>query len=257
MSRHKPSSKPLRKGTLVISSIRVNAGTQSRAAISEATVAEYAEAMIRGDRFPALIVFQGEDGLILADGFHRVRSAKQAGFDTITAQIRRGNRLDALRYSLSANHTHGLRRTNEDKRHAVTLALRELSHLSDRMVAGICGVSVTFVGNARRELSIVDNSAKRLGKDGKSRSLPSKRTVSPVPSMVDAAPDRLSDKPLNGVEREAHEAALGVAQQLCALDTSLRSALSRFPTKKAMLLALVRKVRRDLLLLEREIAAPR
>jgi hypothetical protein len=43
--------KPVRKVKLAVSSIRANAGTQSRAAISEATVAEYAEAMIRGDRF--------------------------------------------------------------------------------------------------------------------------------------------------------------------------------------------------------------
>lgn len=56
MSHHKPSSKPSRKVTLVISSIQVNAGTQSRADVNEATVAEYAEAMIRGDRFPPVIV---------------------------------------------------------------------------------------------------------------------------------------------------------------------------------------------------------
>ena len=246
----------MRKMTLVVSSIRANAGTQSRATISEATVAEYAEAMIRGDRFPPVVVFESEQGLILADGFHRVRSAKQAGFDTISAEIRRGTRLDALRYSLSANHAHGLRRTNDDKRHAVRLALRELSHLSDRMVAGMCGVSVTFVGGVRRELSIADSSSKRLGKDGKSRNLPTKRTSSTDQSMSDAGTTSLPNGPLNGVEREAHEAALEVAQQLCALEVSIKDALRRFPTKRAMFLALIRKVRGDLSLLEREITSP-
>lgn len=256
MSRHTPPVKPVRRMTLVVSAIRINAGTQSRATISEATVAEYAEAMIRGDRFPPVIVFQSEEGLILADGFHRVRAAKQAGFDTISAEIRRGTRLDALKFSLRANHSHGLRRTNEDKRHAVRLALRELSHLSDRMVAGMCGVSVTFVGGVRSELSISDSSSKRLGKDGKSRNLPIKRTISPVPSMADAGPHPLPNGPLDGVEREANEAALRVAQQLCALEASLKSALRRFPSKRAMFLALLRKVRGDLGLLEREITSP-
>lgn len=249
--------KSVRKVKLDVSSIRANAGTQSRAGVSEAAVAEYAEAMIRGDRFPPVIVFQSDEGLILADGFHRVRSAKQAGFETITAEIRQGTRLDALRYSLGANHTHGLRRTNEDKRHAVSLALRELSHLSDRIIAGMCGVSVTFVGNARRELSIVDSSSKRLGKDGKSRKLPRERTISRVASMADRGSNPVPDKPLNGVEREAHEAALDVAEQLCAIETALTTALRRFPAKKSMFLALIQKVRGDLSLLEKEVAAAR
>jgi hypothetical protein len=230
MSRHSPLLKPVRKMTLTVSSIRANAGTQSRATISEATVAEYGEAMIRGDRFPPVTVFQSEEGLILADGFHRVRSAKQAGFDTIAAEIRRGSRLDALRYSLSANHVHGLRRTNDDKRHAVRLALRELS--------------------------IVDSSLKRLGKDGKFRNLPTERAVSPVPSTVDGGATSLPNGLLNGGESEAHEAALEVAQQLCAIEVSIKTALRRFPAKRAMFLSLIRKVRGDLSLLEREITSP-
>ena len=79
MSRHTPSVKPVRKMTLVVSSIRANAGTQSRATISEATVAEYAEAMVRGDRFPPVIVFESEEGLILADGFHRLEQRSKQG----------------------------------------------------------------------------------------------------------------------------------------------------------------------------------
>ena len=58
------------------------------------------------------------------------------------------------------------------------------------------------------------------------------------------------------MEREAHEAALEVAQQLCALEVSIKDALSRFPSKRVMFLALLRKVRGDLSLLEREITSP-
>lgn len=43
---------------LRLDSIRLNSGTQTRAHIDDGTVAEYAEAMVRGDRFPPVVVFQ-------------------------------------------------------------------------------------------------------------------------------------------------------------------------------------------------------
>lgn len=146
-------SMSVRNAVLEISSISTNSGTQTRIGISEATVAEYAEAMIAGYRFPPIVVFRGGGKLILGDGFHRIRAARRAGFAKIAAELRAGDRLDALRFSLGCNHKHGVRRTNEDKRHAVALALREFGQMSDRIVSGICCVSVTFVGNVRRQLS--------------------------------------------------------------------------------------------------------
>jgi hypothetical protein len=107
-------SRPVRKATFEISSISTSSGTQTRAGISEATVAEYAEAMIGGDRFPPVVVFRGGDRLILADGFHRIRAARHPVFHRISAEIHVGSHFDALRYSLGCNHTHGLRRTYQD-----------------------------------------------------------------------------------------------------------------------------------------------
>ncbi len=43
-----------------LEAIRTDAGTQSRARIDEMVVADYAEAMIRGDKFPPVVVFQKE-----------------------------------------------------------------------------------------------------------------------------------------------------------------------------------------------------
>src|SRR5271169_1225565 len=105
--------------------IRLDAGTQTRAQIDEATVEEYAEAMLRGDKFPPVIVFQNDGEYIMADGFHRFRSARKARLTHILAEIRKGSRQDALRFALGANHKHGLRRTNLDKRRAVEMALAE------------------------------------------------------------------------------------------------------------------------------------
>ena len=53
-----------RAARLRLSQIRTDAGTQSRAAISERTGADYAERMIAGDRFPpvaCLILRQREE----------------------------------------------------------------------------------------------------------------------------------------------------------------------------------------------------
>jgi hypothetical protein len=152
--------------------IRTDAGTQSRARIDEATVADYTGTMIRCDQFPPVVVFRENGDFVLADGFHRVRAARKARFSAIAAEIRRGGRLDALKYSLRANHAHGLRRANEDKRHAVTLALREFAHLSDGSISVLVGVSQPFASILRRELKSVLSSEKRVGLDGKARRMP-------------------------------------------------------------------------------------
>ncbi len=58
-------------------------------------------------------------------------------------------------FSVSANATHGLRRTNADKRRAVETLLNdeEWGNWSDREVARRCGVSHPFVINIRKNLS--------------------------------------------------------------------------------------------------------
>jgi hypothetical protein len=43
------------------------------------------------------VVFETEDGVLLVDGYHRVAAAKLRGAETVTADVRRGSRSDALR----------------------------------------------------------------------------------------------------------------------------------------------------------------
>ena len=98
-------------------------------------------------------------------------AARRAGLTTIVAEVRSGDRLDALRYGLMANKHHGLRRAGADKRHAVKLALREFGDLSDRGLAQLCGVGNQLVGHVRAELLCESHSlpGPRLGLDGKRR----------------------------------------------------------------------------------------
>lgn len=59
---------------------------------------------------------------------------------------------DAILWSCGANATHGVRRTNEDKRRAVMKLLNDpewSESMPDREIARICGVDNAFVGKLR------------------------------------------------------------------------------------------------------------
>lgn len=136
-----------------ITKVRIDAGTQSRASISEETVAEYHEAIESGASFPPIVTYY--DGLhyYVADGFHRYLAHKRSKLDMIECEVRGGTVRDAVLYSLSANAEHGLRRTNADKRKAVLTALNdpEWSDLSTRELAEICAVSHAYISKIKGE----------------------------------------------------------------------------------------------------------
>src|ERR1035437_2998022 len=147
------------------------------------------------------------------------------------AEVRQGTRLDALKFSLSANHQHGLRRTNEDKRHAVEIALCEFPGWADRAIAQVCGVSHPSVGAARRQLVNFTSCGKRLVRDGKRRRLAVKQGKIREPYA-------LPGRPANGAERAAHNLTLEVAQMFGNLDTTVKTALRRFPGERHLILGL-------------------
>lgn len=165
--------------TISLDLIRTDAGTQTRCVITPDRVEEYAESMLTGDKFPPVIVYHDGTTYWLADGFHRVLAANRNKYATIAADVRTGTKLDALRCGLESNHTHGLYRTNADKRHCIGLALENFPKLSDRALAEMCGVSNTAVGEVRHEmdaLSEIDSSS-RIGRDGKSRKAPMRKAA--------------------------------------------------------------------------------
>jgi len=64
--------------------------------LDEVRVARYAKDLAS---LPPVVVFETEDGLLVADGYHRVAAAQRSGAKTIAAEVRRGSRADALRYA--------------------------------------------------------------------------------------------------------------------------------------------------------------
>ena len=70
--------------------------------------------------------------------------------------MRQGTRRDAILFSVGANASHGLRRTNQDKRRAVETLLRdeEWGAWSNSEIARRCGVHHSTVADLRPSLSV-------------------------------------------------------------------------------------------------------
>lgn len=141
------------EGVIELSKIRIDGCTQPRAELNQATVDEYAEAIKTGAQLPPVTLFYDGVNYWLADGFHRYFGAKAAGRTTIHEDITPGTLREAILYSLSANSKHGLRRSNADKRRAVQTLLddAEWGTWSDNELARRCAVSVSFVGDVRKD----------------------------------------------------------------------------------------------------------
>ncbi|HEY9847440.1 MAG TPA: ParB N-terminal domain-containing protein [Candidatus Caenarcaniphilales bacterium] len=141
--------------TLPISQIRRDGGTQPRSHLNQEIVNEYGEDMRNGKIFPPVVVFYDGQEYWLADGFHRIKAAEVAGFESIGVDLRHGSRREAVLYSVGANAIHGLRRTPADRRRAVVRLLSdpEWSRWSNVEIARQCAVSERFVRNVKGELS--------------------------------------------------------------------------------------------------------
>ena len=123
--------------------IRLDGDTQPRAKIDQAVCDDYGERMKAGEKFPPIDVFFDGEDYWLADGFHRVRAYVMAvPGEAIECNVFQGSLQDAQWHSYSVNKTHGLRRTNEDKKRAVQAALAhpEAADKSNVQIADHCGV---------------------------------------------------------------------------------------------------------------------
>jgi hypothetical protein len=145
---------------IALSDIVRNGGTQMRATLDPDTITEYAAAMASGwGTFPPVVLFY--DGALyhLGDGFHRTEAAARVGIADIPADVRSGTRRDAVLHAAGANASHGLRRTNADKRRSVMTLLEDVEwrSWSDNEISRRCNVSPTFVGTLRASLSTVDS----------------------------------------------------------------------------------------------------
>ncbi len=170
-SSHASNEEPRAQGArrvLPISKIITGAGTQVRAEINDKTVTDYAEHLSAGGEFPPITVFEHEDRIYLADGFHRLRAHERVERTEIEAEIRTGTREDALWWALGANRAHGERMTWPDKKRSVELALEVWPERSQRRIAAQIGCSVGYVNRIRQVFTSEHLPDRTVGEDGKS-----------------------------------------------------------------------------------------
>jgi len=242
---------------LPLDAIRLDGGTQPRAAIDAETVREYAERMKAGDHFPPVqVYFDGADHW-LSDGFHRLAAGREAGLKTIQADVWEGTRDDAFWMSLGANKDHGLRRTNEDKERAVKAALRARPGKSNREIAEHVGVAEGTVRKYRDEMEStaqLAQSARRAGRDGRTINTANigktagAKAESPEPLDPDDIPLDLPDAPKGAAApSSAAPAAEVVTDQVGhAVEGEVADAFRRRHEMQALVLA-VMKVRSTVL----------
>ncbi len=131
-----------------------DSGAQMREEMKPDVVREYADEMAAGASFPPVEVYHDGSIYWLADGFHRVAAARKLERQTIEAEVREGTARDAIIHGIGANASHGLRRTQADKRRAVERLIRdeEWSKWSNRKIAKAAKVDHKTVANVRRDL---------------------------------------------------------------------------------------------------------
>ena len=142
-----------------IRSITVDHGLQSRVATDPEIVKDYADSLIAGSVFPPITVFFDGRKYWLADGFHRLAAYRRVGRDSIPADLKEGEKRDAVLFSVGANAKMGLRPTQADKRKSIMMLLKddEWFNWSDSSIAKWCGVSASMVGRIRGEFCADNN----------------------------------------------------------------------------------------------------
>lgn len=206
-----------------INTLNISSGTQSRVKLDEEVIADYAEKMQAGVKFPPIKVYNDGINNYLADGFHRYFAVKKLGKTSIDAVTFSGTLRDAILYSVSVNDDHGLRRTNEDKRNSVMKLLEdfEWGAWSDSEIARACKVSQPFVSGLRK--GAAPEVVKYKGKDGavhekkRSTSPKQKRELSMAEKFVaDKEPEEFEHDPKDAVISELTEQNEKLQDQLAA-----------------------------------------
>ncbi len=158
--------------------ICIDAGTQARVKLSQATIDDYAEQIKDGAEFKPVIIYADGIRQYLVDGFHRYFAHQQAGREDMAAYITNNTLRAAIKASLSVNSRHGLPRTHADKRKSVRTALDdfEWQDESDAEIAKMCDVSKSLVRKMREELNKPRDAVKYKTMTGKDavRAVPAK-----------------------------------------------------------------------------------
>lgn len=137
--------------SLALDHITIDTRLQMRESVCHEHIGQMADVLKEGrdlDGDLPAIFYDGQTNW-LADGFQRHAAHGIAGVKKMKCLVRNGTFADALNFAFGANARHGLRRTNADKRKAVTIAVATHPGKNLRDIAALCGVSLSFVSNIK------------------------------------------------------------------------------------------------------------
>lgn len=152
-----------------IADLNLDAAINARVEINQAVVEEYKdlfrdkeETMLQVPSVPKVnplnpcVLRAKTGGFYILDGWHRVLAAKALGLDKIVVTLYGGDRTYTLEearvLSATVNTAHGLRRSDADKRKAVTILLTDEPGRTNDATARLAGVSPSLVAAVRREM---------------------------------------------------------------------------------------------------------
>ena len=160
---------------LYINQLCLKGGTQLRIKTDEETIALYANEIKKGVIFdPIDVIYDGENYFPF-DGFHRILAHKKIKKEKILCRILKGSQDDAKWMACQANSKHGLRRSQDDVRKAIKLALlhEKGKNLSFNTIAKHIGCHHSTVSSVQKELIRLGlleerNTTEYTNKNGKS-----------------------------------------------------------------------------------------
>lgn len=188
---------------LPIDLIRLDGETQARIKTNEDAVDDYAEVITNegGDwPFDPIDVFHDGSDYFVADGFHRTLAAIRLKRASIPCRVHQGTAKDAKIFGMTANDTHGLRMTREDKRACVEWLLDHGGKMTYADISAKAGVSVRTV-----ERIVADRKIPKPPLAGSSK--PSKAPKSADADKLKKQKEKEAEKAKKKVEAAAAKAA--------------------------------------------------
>lgn len=256
---------------LNLDQIRIDGDTQARVALDSAQVAQYAECLREGDKFPPVVVFHDGSHYWLADGFHRYHAHRQAELPDIEAEVAPGTVEEAQIYSFGANSKRGLSTTHEDNR---AIIKRMFEHpiskdWTNAQIARHVGVSKMTVGRIKASLGITsptkrsytkkDGTKVTINTENLSTKQPESDALAEMADTVEslsAENQRLKDAIAVGqwdatdIEKiDAQETIKELREQIRLLEIdnrALRDSRDMFQNRNAELMALVKSLQAKL-----------
>jgi hypothetical protein len=227
-----------------LADIKFNLSPKTRSEINCEAVIDYQMSYENGEKLPAPILYKTKDGLLIADGLHRLTALKKSGVQAVICEVREGGPADLFKASIQGNLHHGVRRTTADKRESVITAIGVFHEMADMKIAELCAVSHSTVAQVRKELETKGKIKPRetiKTQDGKDRPAKINHPSVAARKATPASPDKAKTVVVDDTGYPVPDKAMPAwnrkleAEQLVGVLTNLRHGLMKSAKAKDFL----------------------